>query len=318
MKKRPLGNTGINVSEIAFGGVEIGLPYGIGVKSEADMLNRSEAIRLLHASLDKGINFFDTARMYGVSEEIMGQAFRDRRNKVVINTKCVKLRDKSGILPSTKKIKEIIEKSLNESLKALQTDYVDVYMLHQADLEILENDAIASTFHHLRKKGIIRANGTSVYSVEETKKTIDSGNWDVVQLPFNLMDQSHGVNFPIAEKNKIGIMVRSVLFKGILSNKGRSLHSKLLDVEQHLKSYKELCIKMDCDLAGLALKFALSFEQVSSVLVGMDRLEYLENSINVADGNYMDSEILKRARALEYPEIDFLDLVSWEKNGWLT
>ncbi len=318
MKKRELGTTGIDVSEVAFGGVEIGMPYGIGIKSQADMLTRHESINLLHEAVDRGINFFDTARMYGVSEEIMGQAFKAKRDQVVISSKCCKLRDKSGVLPSSKKIKEIIEKSLKESLVALQTNYVDVYMLHQADLGILENDEIAQTFLQFKKKGVIRATGVSTYSVEETKKTIDSGNWDVVQLPYNLMDQSQEINFSIAENSKIGIMVRSVLFKGILSKKGRSLHSELKDVEQHIKLYKELWSQLGCDLAALALKFALSSEQVSSVLVGIDRVEYLENSLSVANGNYLDMEQLKRAKELQYPDIDFLDLVKWERLGWLT
>jgi aryl-alcohol dehydrogenase-like predicted oxidoreductase len=318
MKKRELGATGIDVSEVAFGGVEIGMPYGIGIKSQADMLSRHESIHLLHEAVEKGINFFDTARMYGDSEEIMGQAFRAKRDQVVISTKCCKLRDKSGVLPSSKEIKQTIEKSLEESLAALQTNYVDVYMLHQVDSGILENEEIAQTFLQLKKRGLIRATGVSTYSVEETTKTINSGNWDVVQLPYNLMDQSHEVNFSLAEKNRIGIMVRSVLFKGILSNKGRALHLELKDVEQHIALYKELWSQFGCDLAALAVKFALSQEQVSSVLVGIDRLEYLENSIDVADGNYLNSELLKRAKELEYPDIDFLDLVKWGKMGWLT
>ncbi|MFK5972228.1 MAG: aldo/keto reductase [Flavobacteriaceae bacterium] len=165
---------------------------------------------------------------------------------------------------------------------------------------------------------MIRATGISTYSVEETKKTIDRGNWDVVQLPYNLMDQSQEVNFSLAENNKIGIMVRSVLFKGILSEKGRSLHSELKDVEQHIALYKELWSQLGCDLAVLAVNFVLSKKQVSSVLIGIDRLEYLEKSMAVADGNYLNSELLNRAKELEYPDIDFLDLVNWERKGWLT
>ncbi|WP_067038188.1 aldo/keto reductase [Allomuricauda sp. CP2A] len=318
MKRRPLGNTGINVSEIAFGGVEIGMPYGIGVSSEADMLSRYESINLLHEAVDRGINFFDTARMYGASEEIMGQAFKTKRDQVVISTKCCKLRDKSGDLPSSKKIKELIEKSLQESLLALQTNYVDVYMLHQADLGILENEDIAQTFSRLKRDGIIRATGASTYSLGETKKTIESGNWDVVQLPYNLMDQTQEINFSLAEKSEIGIMVRSVLFKGILSKKGRSLHSELREVEKHIGLYKELCDKLGCDLPTLAVKFALSSHQVSSVLVGIDRMEYLENSISAANGTYLEVEQLKRLKELQYPDIDFLDLVKWEREGWLT
>ena len=81
MRKRTLGNTGIEVSEIAFGGVEIGMPYGIGISGKKDMLLAKDVIRLLHTALEKGINFFDTARAYGNSEYLIGKAFKDRRNK---------------------------------------------------------------------------------------------------------------------------------------------------------------------------------------------------------------------------------------------
>jgi aryl-alcohol dehydrogenase-like predicted oxidoreductase len=93
MKKRLWRNTGINVSEIAFGGVEIGMPYGIGVENAADMLSESEAIEFLHSVLDAGINFFDTARMYGESEAVMSKAFKRRRDEVVLCAKCRHLID---------------------------------------------------------------------------------------------------------------------------------------------------------------------------------------------------------------------------------
>ncbi|NOX64243.1 MAG: aldo/keto reductase, partial [Chlorobi bacterium] len=120
------------------------MPYGIGVKDKADMLSESEAIRLLHSAIDSGINFFDTARMYGESESIIGRAFRDRRNQVVICTKCKPFRNKLGKLPDAEKLKDIIERSLSESLTELQSDYIDVYMLHQSDVEIIENETIVS------------------------------------------------------------------------------------------------------------------------------------------------------------------------------
>jgi aryl-alcohol dehydrogenase-like predicted oxidoreductase len=318
MNKRLLGQTGIEVSEIAFGGVEIGLPYGIGVKSKIDMPSRSESIRLLHSAIDSGINFFDTARMYGASESIMGEAFKGRRNQVIINTKCRHLRDKAGTLPPSDIATKIIERSLQESLAVLQTSFIDVYMLHQADPEILENDVIADTFSNLKKKGVIRATGVSVYSVDETKKAINSGNWDAIQLPFNLMDRSQETNFSIAEEQGVGILVRSVLFKGILSNKGRNLHPALKNVGRHIKLYNELLNNTGYDLATLATKFALSFNQVSSVLVGIDRMDYLEKSLAVADGNYLDKETLNRAKDLQYPDLHFLDLPKWDKMGWLT
>lgn len=317
MNKRPLGNTGIRVSEIAFGGVEIGLPYGIGVNSNADMLSETKAIHLLHAAMDGGVNFFDTARAYGASEEIMGKAFKDRRDRVVICTKCRHFRDSDGLLPDSAVLKKIIETSLHESLAALKTDFVDVFMLHQADGEILGREEIAGTFLRLKKQGIIRATGVSTYGVGETRKAIDSGAWDVVQLPFNLMDQSQARMFPLAAQQGIGIVVRSVLFKGILSEKGRNLHPALKDVEVHLGVYRELLSDSAPDLPTLATKFALSFREISSVLVGIDRMEYLQKALAAADGNYLDEKTLARAKELGYPDPRFLDLVKWDRMGWL-
>ncbi len=318
MNKRLLGRTGIRVSEIAFGGVEIGMPYGIGVKSKTDMLSKPEAISLLHSAIDSGINFFDTARMYGESESIMGRAFKDRRDQVVICTKCRHLRDKLGALPPSGKLKENIESSLQESLAALQTEFIDIYMLHQADVEILDNGTVADTFLSLKKRGMIRATGVSTYTVGETKKAIDNVVWDVIQVPFNLMDQSHGELFSLAAQRGVGIMVRSVLFKGILSEKGRNLHPALKNVAAHLKLYDGLLNEFVPDLPTLATKFALSFEQVSSVLIGIDRMTYLQNSLAAADGIYLNEKTLSRAKELRYADPQFLDLVKWERKRWLT
>ncbi len=318
MNQRTLGRTGIQVSEIAFGGVEIGMPYGIGVKNKTDMLSESEAVNLLHSAIDSGINFFDTARMYGESESIMGQAFKDKREQVVICTKCRPFRDKLGKLPPSDKLKNIIENSLRESLTELQTEYIDIYMLHQADLEILDNETIINMLLNLKDKGIIRAMGVSTYTLEETKKAIDTGVWDVVQLPFNLMDQTQAGIFFLAAEQGVGIMVRSVLFKGILSEKGRNLHLALSDVENHIEHYWELLNKEIPNLPILATKFALSFNQVSSVLIGIDREKYLHEALTAADGIYLNKEAIAKAKELRYPDQQFLNLVKWERMGWLT
>ena len=114
MQYRNLGNTDISVSEVAFGGVSIGMPYA-GQSKPSEQLS----INLLHTALDKGINYFDTARMYGDSESLMGKAFHDRRNKVIINTKCIHLLDEHGRIPQNINIPKPIASSLDQSLKIL-------------------------------------------------------------------------------------------------------------------------------------------------------------------------------------------------------
>jgi aryl-alcohol dehydrogenase-like predicted oxidoreductase len=316
MQKRFLGNTGIRVSEIAFGGVEIGMPYGIGVNGREDMIAEKDAITLLQAAVAKGFNFFDTARMYGVSENIMGKAFRHCRQDIVLATKCRHFRSAEGLLSSDAEIKKLIHASVRESLSALQTDYIDVYMLHQADMEILDREIIADEMLRLKRAGAVRAIGVSTYSVEETRKAIESDTWNVIQLPFNLMDQRQQILFELAAKSGIGIVVRSVLLKGLLSTRGTGLHPALQSVEEHIRKYNNL-LQNGGSLPKTAVKFALSFPQVSSVLVGIDKESYLLESLDAADGNYLDAAGVQQARSLAYPDPAFLNLPYWDKMGWL-
>lgn len=317
MIKIPLGKTGIQVSQLAFGCVEIGIPYGIGVHSEKDMLSEEEAIALLQAALRNGMNFFDTARMYGISEKLIGKAFQHNRQEVVIATKCKHIKKADGSLPGDDELQQIITSSLKQSLETMQTDYVDVYMLHQADREILQNQVVSDTFVALKKSGLTRATGVSTYTNEQTELAIKADCWDVLQLPFNLMDQRQASCFKDAEEKGIAIMIRSVLFKGLLTNKGKNLHPALASVEAHLGKFEHLANTAGISLSTLATRFALSFPEVSSVLVGIDKLSYLQQSLEAADGMPLNQEILQAASLLAYPEPEFLDLPNWDKQGWL-
>ena len=317
MIRRELGKTGIEISEIAFGGVEIGMPYGIGVESAEDMLSEREAVNLLYQAVDSGINFFDTARMYGNSEDIMGKAFNDRRDKVVLATKCRHLLDKNGNLPPDSKLPGVIEKSFQESLEALQTDYVDIFMLHQANLKILENETIAAVFEEFKSRGRCRATGVSTYTTEETKKAIERGCWDMIQLPFNMMDQRQGTLFSEAAQKGVGVVVRSVLLKGLLSDRGKNLHPALKDVENHISRYQDIVSDRGMSLPELATKFALSFPEVSAVLIGIDREEYLEQALKTVDGVYLEKESLEKIKNMSYPHPEFINLPYWDKMNWL-
>jgi 1-deoxyxylulose-5-phosphate synthase len=312
MNKRQLGKTGISVSEVAFGGVEIGMPYGIGVESAADMPTEAEAIELLHAALDAGINFFDTARQYGQSETIMGKAFAGRREQVVIATKCKHL---GAPLPAN--LRKVVESSLDESLSALQTEYADIYMLHDSDPKVFQHPDVVKVFTELKRAGGIKATGISTYTPEETRLAIQSGHWDVIQVPFNLMDQRQEALFEQAAEKGIGIVIRSVLMKGLLSDRGRGLHAALQKVEQHISQLNVLAQQTALDLPTLATRFALSFKNISAILIGIDRVDYLNKSLAAANGQYLDTPVMKKAKSLAYPEPDFLNLHHWSVMGWL-
>lgn len=312
MKKRILGRTGMEISEIAFGGVSIGMPY-----AGQPMPPESESIRILHRALEQGINFYDTARMYGVSEQLIGKAFKDRRDEVIINTKCVHFLDPSGKIPSDIDLERTIHESLEKSMKTLGTDYIDVYMLHQSSMDILTNDEVAGIFTNLKKQGKVRAIGASTYTLEESRTCIDAGIWDVIQLPFNLMDQQQSTFFSRTRELGIGLIIRSVLFRGMLTDKPLNLRPELQEVADHIRNFQELIGRDIPDLVTLAMKFVLSYDAVGSVLVGMDRMEHLHAALEVADGSYFDEELMSKLENLAYPDPGFLNLSHWVKNGWL-
>ena len=318
MNRRKLGRSGIDVSEVSFGTVSLGIPYGIGVTQD-NMISEKDSIALLNSALDQGVNFFDTARSYGTSEIIVGKALKSRRDQAVICTKPAHIYDPhSGeTMPSDREVKRILEESFEENLSRLQTDYVDVLMSHEGSAEVIGNDTVIEFYQSLKKKGSIRATGISTYTVEQSRQAIESGVWDVIQLPFNLMDQTQGEVFRLAEENGVGIVVRSVLFKGILTDRGGSLHPELGKVQRQRELYKQLLTDEISTLSDLASKFVLSHKKVASILVGIDKPEYLQSALTVADGHYLDEESLNQAGRMAYPEPEFLDLPRWDRKGWL-
>ena len=317
IQQNKLGRTEISVSEIAFGGVEIGMPYGIGVRTKEEMLTEQEAIQLLHRAVDSGINFFDTARLYGESERIMGMAFRDRRKEVVLASKCRHLRQENGELYAGGELENFINASLKESLVNLKTDYLDVFMIHYADDGILDNEEVAEIFNRLKKRGLVRAIGVSVYRPEETGKAIRNGTWDMIQLPFNLMDQSHGAFLGEAAEKKIGIVARSVLMRGMLTDRRPQLHAALLNVEQHIDGYRQYLVPETRELPQLATRFVLQQEAIASVLVGIDKAAYLDAALHTLECSGLDKDLMRVLKSRAYPDPGFLNLAEWDKKGWL-
>ena len=317
MQKRVLGRTNIEVSEISFGAASIGFPYGMGLDSDEDLLPEAEAVKLLQSALDKGITLYDTARKYGRSEKLIGKAFKDRRKEVVICTKAVTLVDKNRKLFPDDRIKPALDNSLRESLTDLQTDFIDVYMLHTPGYGIPTNEVVMETLSGYKQKGLTRAIGVSLYTVEQAESVIESGIWDVVEVGYNLMDQRVRPAFDLLTDHGLGIIIRSVLFKGILTDKGRNLHPKLDPVKRYRETYNELLTEKIPKLSGLAIRFVLSHPQISSALVGIDTQEYLDKALAAANGEYLDESTLIRAKELAYPDPEFLNLGKWDVEGWL-
>jgi hypothetical protein len=168
---------------------DLGRKSGLRITSLGMGATRTLEPALVHAAVDQGINFLDTGRSYmnGRNEEMIGQALRGKRHRVVIQSK-ISLPENFPESISAEQARAQLEKELGESLKALRTDYVDVMLLHGIEAEpVLDHEAVLDFFFKSKLAGKIRAMGFSAHRnhVALLEKAVRSAHYDVVLLPFN-------------------------------------------------------------------------------------------------------------------------------------
>ena len=290
MNYRYLGSTGLRVSEIGFGTWAIGgLTSGQTSYGETD---DDASLNALLAAFDRGINFFDTANIYGNghSEELLGRAFKEKRSKVIIASKCGYEHFGSEYDFS----EQAIRTSLENSLIRLQTDYLDLLQLHDPSVEIAENNGLIAVLNKLRDEGKIRAFGVSVKSPSDGLKFIRPA-WQTIQCNFNMIDQRAldcGLISRAAAAN-IGIIARTPLAFGFLSGNfaGKDIEFKKGDhrsrwpMEQIRiwaeapKYFTKLNDNKPRTLSQLAIKFCISFNGIATAIPGItNKDEAVENS----------------------------------------
>ncbi|MEP0824202.1 MAG: aldo/keto reductase [Nitrososphaera sp.] len=305
MKYRRLGKSGIKVSEIGFGTWTIGLDWW-GKKIDDD-----EAIRMLKRAYDLGINFFETADMYGKgkSERLMAQAFKDMRGEVIYSTKWgydMYNAEQVGHneLPQ-KHDPEFLHFALSKSLERLETDYVDVYSLHNPKMDAIKNDALFQALDDLVKKGTVKSHGAALGPAigwkDEGLEAIRNRNITCLQTVYNILEQDPGRDFiREAERYDVGIMVRVPDASGLLTGKvtantkfdkndHRSFRKQefILEAVQKIENMKPVANSKGWNITELAIKFILSQKQISVVLPTVTSMEELEMFASLSDGNYL-------------------------------
>ena len=229
MKYRELGNTGIFVSEVGFGGWGIG-----GTKNGAIAYGKTDdkiSSQALKKSIDLGINFFDTSPLYGLgnSESLIGNVIHTCRDKVVIATK-VGYVNYSGDQNFSL---DFIQNSLEKSLKRLKTTYIDVFQLHDPPENIFHNKDLKVLLQSFLNEGKVRTLGISVRSPQDGFSVAKNKIFSSIQVNYNLTDlraKKIGL-FELCAKNNIGIIIRTPLAFGFLTGKYRSV--KNFDIGDH-------------------------------------------------------------------------------------
>jgi aryl-alcohol dehydrogenase-like predicted oxidoreductase len=298
MNYRRLGRTDLNVSEISLGTVELGLDYGIGA---ARRPSETEAASLLHRALDLGINFLDTARAYGESEAIIGRALRERRKEFYVASK-VSSYEKEVL-------QERVRQSVYESLRALQTDVIDILMIHSASTEVIARGEILAVLEDLKQAGHIRYLGASVYGEEAALAAIEAGGYDCLQVAYSVLDRRpERRTLRAAQQCDVGLVARSVLLKGALTYRYRELPDPLrLTVERLLRA-----TGVDIDgLPELAYRFVLGQRSIHTALVGASSVAELEAAAGYASLGALSAEMHQRIEAVQVDDDQILNPSRW-------
>jgi aryl-alcohol dehydrogenase-like predicted oxidoreductase len=318
MKYRTLGKSGIKVSEIGFGAWTIGLDWW-GKK-----LDDNEASRMLKRAYDLGINFFETADIYGSgkSEKIIAQVFKDMRNDVVYSTKWgYDMYDAKQIghneLPQ-KHNQEFLQFAIRHSLDRLQTDYIDVYSLHNPKMNAIKDDKLFAYIDYMVKKGTIKSHGVALGPAigwkDEGLEAIEKRNITCLQTVYNILEQDPARDFmQAAERRNVGIMVRVPDASGLLTGKvnadtkfdkndHRSFRKQdfIIEAMQKIENMRPLASSKGWSITELAIKFILSQKQISVILPTMVSIEEIELFTSLSDGRYLNStEIAKMEEMYE-------------------
>ena len=293
MRYRKFGNTDLLVSEIGFGAWAVGGGAMIGNTAigwgDADDQVSKKAIL---AALDSGINFFDTADIYGLghSEDLLGQVIGDKKD-ILIATKVgnVSRNDQFTVDYS----KEYIAKACEASLKRLRRDVIDYYQLHSARKPHLENEECIEAMQQLQSQGKIRYWGISLNTfdpIPEAAFLVGEKIGNGFQLVLNLLNQKALPLLKQSAENGYGIIVRMALQFGLLTGKfdnGVSFSSndhrknrltkEVIDTSnQALLPVWALCNKYNCSKTQLALSYILSYPEVSTIIAGIRTSEQVQ------------------------------------------
>ncbi|MEZ4707881.1 MAG: aldo/keto reductase [Caldilineaceae bacterium] len=222
MNYRKLGQTGLNVSEIGLGAYPIS-----GVQTRADGVESGwpgvedqESIALIHRCQELGVNLLDTAEAYGAghSEEIIGQALQGRRDRWIIASKVSPNQGLQFDAPDEAAARQRIVQACEQSLRRMQTDYMDVYQLH-AIPHAWAMPVVMQTLAELQKAGKIRWYGISTNNWDAIKKLRTLGPVHVLQIGYNLLERSADELLHWCKAEDIGTLIRVPLAKGMLTGK---------------------------------------------------------------------------------------------------
>jgi aryl-alcohol dehydrogenase-like predicted oxidoreductase len=293
MKRKNLGTSGISVSEIGF-----------GCMSLPAELNSASAI--VEEAIAHGINYFDTADLYnkGVNEELVGNALKKHRQNVVIATKVGNQWSPDSDEVKWNATKPYILKQVHNSLRRLQTDYIDLYQLHGGMISDNTDETI-DAFESLKKEGLIRAYGISSIRPNVIKRFLSKSDIVSIMMQYSLFDRRPEEFLEeIGEAGK-SVVTRGTLAKGLLTNEGmeraRKMGSYLSYNAEELENTVAQLMDIHENLHALSLHSVLQNDAVASVVAGASSPQQIKDTIAAYETS-VSLEQIEQAKTLTKSE----------------
>ncbi|MDX1959294.1 MAG: aldo/keto reductase [Leptospiraceae bacterium] len=302
MQKRKFGNSDLLVSQLGLGCMGMSEFYG--------STNDNESIEVMNYAIDNGINFFDTADMYGQgkNEILIGKALKGKRDKVVLATKFGVLRGEGGSFPGIKGDPEYVKEACENSLQRLGMDHIDLYYQHRVDPKVPIEDTMGA-LAELVKEGKIKYIGLSEASEEIIRRAHKIHSVTAVQTEYSLWSNDLEPVIPVCRELGIALVPYSPLGRGFLSGKYKSVNdfeegdfrrynprfkgenfNKNLEI---VKSVEEIAKAKSVTPSQIALAWVVSKGVDMFPIPGTKRIKYLEENIKALDITLEKDEIVK-------------------------
>jgi aryl-alcohol dehydrogenase-like predicted oxidoreductase len=332
MEYRQLGKTGLKVSAFALGCGRLGSVTQAG--------GNQAAMRLVATALDGGINFFDTADIYGqgASESLLGKALKGQRDKVVIASKAgyrlstlgniakrVKpllrslLRVKPGFAKSVQKVRagqkeqnfspDYLAQRIEASLKRLQMDALDLFLLHSPPTALLERGEIFGVLERFKTQGKIRHYGASCLTAADALLCLKAPGIAAVQLELNLLTpEAIAQVLPVSDAKGVAVIGRQALAGGLLLRSASELRPEHCAanperyelVKEQLQAIENLGLRAQYTTRELALKYLLALNGICSVLIGTNNPLHLQENLGVLASGRLSDDVLAKVQSTIY------------------
>jgi aryl-alcohol dehydrogenase-like predicted oxidoreductase len=301
MQYRALGRTGLTISEISLGCMELGMPPGTDLPDYRWTPSIEDGVKLIHQALELGVNFFDTARIYGDSERIVGQATRDRRDACYLATKVMVKAS------SEAEVRAEVQESVQRSLTELETDYVDLLQLHCGTTEQIERGWAFEEMCRFRDAGKARHLGITVstYEIDAAAAALEHGGYETLQPSFNVLYQEPATRlFSMAAERGIGILAKMPLWQGMpaavdqFTDEQRTAYPfQRKHFFERMARFNQFCNEQQSNRFDVMLAFILAHPQVSAAIPGTRRAEHLAQNVAVSGKHILSidqTELLRR------------------------